>query len=311
MVNAHAGARGTDESLKNLQTNLSMTLATASFSDSDDMRAWKTDLLKETNTSFLSDSKTPFQNPVVHSVPRYSAASCGRASSTPSSLTTIGSSSSNRTRARATPNTDSLWVRGYDHIDLVFGEENGRDPLEGLFDALSHNPEAATHAFESKSDLYDMLGTTVYTDRESLSGAPWRVPSPESPPGTPPPWPLPHSAAQVKIMANIMHAVAQPDGGADLVTKGLGESFGDMAASYMPEISQAFAGADPGAVFLTNSDDPEGLDLPAVTRFLSATSADPAGRAGIIYGESIYTGNLLEEHLSIFLLPMAESPSTL
>lgn len=108
----------------------------------------------------------------------------------------------------------------------------------------------------------------------------------------------PHSADQVEIMANIMNVVAQPGSGADLVTKGLGESFGDMAASYMPEISQAFAGPDSGAVFITNSDAPKGLNISDVTRFLSATSTDPAGRAGIIYGESIYTGNLLEAHLS-------------
>jgi hypothetical protein len=98
-----------------------------------------------------------------------------------------------------------------------------------------------------------------------------------------------------------MNAVADPDGGADLVTKGLGESFGDMAAAYMPEISQALAGPDSAAVFLTNSEAPDafqGKHLPDVVRFLSATSADPAGRAGIIYGESIYTGSLLESHLS-------------
>ncbi|MGW0835989.1 hypothetical protein [Streptomyces prunicolor] len=33
-------------------------------------------------------------------------------------------------------------------------------------------------------------------------------------------------------------------------------------------------------------------------RFLSATSAEPAGRVGVIYGEIIYTGSLLESHLA-------------
>ncbi|MGW5196705.1 hypothetical protein [Streptomyces spiralis] len=71
-----------------------------------------------------------------------------------------------------------------------------------------------------------------------------------------------------------------------------------MAAAYMPEISHAFAGSESESVFLTKSESPAGLDLTDVTRFLSATSTDPAGRAGIIYGESIYTGSLLQEHLS-------------
>ncbi|MFF2126345.1 hypothetical protein ACFVW1_13220 [Streptomyces olivochromogenes] len=299
MVNTHAGARGTElESLKNLQTNLSMTLATASFSDSDDMRAWKTDLLKETNTSFLSDSKTPFQNPVGALGSQVLSSLMRQGEFDTEFLDDYRTKLFKQDKGAGDSNTDSLWVKGYDHIDLVFGKENGRDPLEGLFDALSHNPEAATHAFESKSDLSHMLGTTMYTDRgeslgRALESAVTGVAAGDTTSMAPP-----HSAAQVEIMANVMHAVAQPGGGADLVAKGMGESFGDMAASYMPEISQAFAGAEPGAVFITNSDAPKGLALPDVTRFLSATSADPAGRAGIIYGESIYTGNLLEEHLS-------------
>ncbi|MFJ9819865.1 hypothetical protein ACIRU3_32295 [Streptomyces sp. NPDC101151] len=43
-------------------------------------------------------------------------------------------------RGAGESNTDDLWVRGYDATDLVFGDGNGRDPLEGLFDGLSHNP---------------------------------------------------------------------------------------------------------------------------------------------------------------------------
>ncbi len=57
-----------------------------------------------------------------------------------------------------------------------------------------------------------------------------------------------------------MEAVAQPHGGADLVGKGLGDSFGNMAASYMPEISQALNGPHSGAVFLTNSENPNGFE---------------------------------------------------
>ncbi|MFE0389440.1 hypothetical protein ACFW1F_36060 [Streptomyces bungoensis] len=74
-----------------------------------------------------------------------------------------------------------------------------------------------------------------------------------------------------------------------------------MAAAYMPEISQALAGPDSKSVYLTNSEAPgafQGGGLRDVVRFLSATSADPSGRAGIIFGESIYTGSLLESHMS-------------
>ncbi|MGX1132843.1 hypothetical protein RKD49_005033 [Streptomyces glaucescens] len=71
-----------------------------------------------------------------------------------------------------------------------------------------------------------------------------------------------------------------------------------MAASYMPEISCTFGGPKSEAVFLTHSDAPGGLNPGDVTRFLSAVSLDPSGRAAIVCGESIYTGSLLEAHLS-------------
>ncbi|WP_225840070.1 hypothetical protein [Streptomyces sp. NK08204] len=302
MVNSHAGARGTElERMKELQTNLSLTLATASFSDSDAMEAWKTDLLKEMNTRFLSDSKELFQNPVGALGSQVLSSLMRQGEFDTEFLDDYRAKLFKQDKGAGDVNTDALWVKGYDHVDMIFGEGNGRDPLEGLFDALSHNPEAATHAFESKSDLNHMLGTTVYTNRgeslgRALESAVTGIADGDTTSMAPP-----HSAAQVKIMANIMNAVAQPDGGAHLVSEGLGESFGDMAAAYMPEISQALAGPHSKAIFLTHSEAPDafqGKHVPDVVRFLSATSADPAGRAGIVYGESIYTGSLLESHIS-------------
>jgi hypothetical protein len=302
MVNVHAGAKGPElQSMEELQRNLSMTLATASFSDSDGMTAWKADVLRQMNTSFHSESKVPFQNPVGALGSQVLSSLMRQGEFDTEFLDDYRTRLFKQDQGAGNSNTDALWVKGYDHIDLVFGDGNGRDPLDGLFDALSHNPEAATHAFESKADLDHMLGTTQYTDRgeslgRALESAVTGVCDGDTTSGAPP-----HSAAQVKIMGNIMQAVADPNGGADLVTKGLGKSFGDMAAAYMPEISEALAGPDSKSVFLTNSEAPDafqGKHIPDVVRFLSATSADPAGRAGIVYGESIYTGSLLESHLS-------------
>ncbi|MFR9788689.1 hypothetical protein ACL07V_08425 [Streptomyces sp. MB22_4] len=296
MENAHAGARGSElKQMETLQRNLSLTLATASFSDSDKMQAWKRDVLKESNTSFHSHAG---DQPVGALGSQVLSSLMHQGEFDTEFLDDYRTKLFKQDRGAGDSNTDALWVKGYDNVDVVFGTGNGRDPLEGLFDALSHNPEAATHAFESKSDLDHMLGTTKYTDRgqslgRALESAVTGIAAGDTSSMAPS-----HNAAQVKIMANIMHAVAQPDEGADLVTRGLGNSFGDMAAAYMPEISQAFAGPDSGDVFITHSDRPQGLDLPDTIRFLSATSADPAGRAGIIFGESIYTGNLLEAHLS-------------
>ncbi|MEU9537710.1 hypothetical protein [Streptomyces mirabilis] len=299
MTYAHAGAKGSElKTMKDLQSNLSLTLATASFSDSDAMQGWKKDLLAETTTNFRA-ANSP--NPVGALGYQVISSLMRDGQYDTEFLDDYRKNLFKADKGAGDSNTDARWVKGYDALDLVFGDGNGRDPLEGLFDGLSHNPEAAEHAFESKSDLDHMLATTRYTDRgeslgRALESAVTGVANGDTSSSAPP-----HSATQVQIMFNIMNAVADPDGGADLVTKGLGESFGDMAAAYMPEISQALAGPDSKAVFLTNSeaaDAFQGKRLPDMLRFLSATSADPSGRAGIVYGESIYTGSLLESHLS-------------
>ncbi|WP_329221592.1 hypothetical protein OG352_31455 [Streptomyces sp. NBC_01485] len=295
MTSAHAGARGSElETMKSLQNNLSLTLATASFSDSDAMQDWKKDLIAERNTNFrAADSSSPIGalgSQVISSLMREGQYDT-------EFLDDYREKVFKADKGAGDAGTRDLWVKGYDALDLVFGDGNGRDPLEGLFEGLSHNPEAATHAFESKSDLDHMLGTTVYTERgeslgHALEAAVTGVSIGDYSSAAPP-----HSAAQVQIMANVMNAVAQPGGGADLVSKGLGESFGNMAASYMPEIGRAFAGPH-AQVLLTNSDLPNGLETADVTRFLSAVSLDPEGRAGIIVGESVYTSGLLDAHLS-------------
>jgi hypothetical protein len=299
MTSVHAGARGSElTAMKDLQANMSLTLATASFSDSDAMRDWKKDIIAERNTNFrAADSPNPvgaLGSQVISSLMR-------KGEYDTEFLDDYREQLFKADKAAGDAGTHDLWVKGYDAVDLVFGDGDGRDPLEGLFDGLSHNPEAAEHAFESKSDLQHMLGTTGYTDRGESLGRALEAAVTGVADGDTNSMAPGHSVAQVQIMANIMEAVAQPGEGADLVAKGLGESFGDMAAAYMPEISQALAGPHSNTVFLTNSEWPDafqGEHVPDVVRFLSATSADPAGRAGIIYGESIYTGSLLESHLA-------------
>ncbi|MFF3936374.1 hypothetical protein [Streptomyces phaeofaciens] len=296
MTSAHAGARNSElETMKSLQKNLSLTLATASFSDSDAMRDWKHDLIAERNTNFRA---TGSMNPVGALGSQVISSLMREGQYDTEFLDGYRKTLFKADKVGGETNTDAVWVKGYDALDLVFGDGNGRDPLEGLFEGLSHNPEAAVHAFDSEDDLDRLLATTEYTDRgpslgHALEAAVTGVGLGDSMTAAPP-----HSAAQVQIMANVMAAVAQPDGGADLVGRGMGESFGHMAASYMPEISRSFGGPNSEAIFLSPSDAPAGLDRPDVTRFLSAVSLDPSGRAGIIYGESIYTGSLLDAHLS-------------
>ncbi|MFF6824018.1 hypothetical protein [Streptomyces longwoodensis] len=297
MTYAHAGARGSElDTMKALQKNLSLTLATASFSDSDAMQDWKRDLIAERNTNFRAGGAF---SPIGALGSQVLSSLMREGQYDTELLDDYREKLFKADKAAADAGTDDLWTKGYDALDVVFGDGNGRDPLEGLFDGLSHNPEAATHAFESKADLDHMLGTTRYTDRGASLGRALEAAVTGITQGDTQSVAPPHSAAQLQIMQNVMGAVAQPGGG-DLVRTGLGSSLGNMAAAYMPEMSNALSGSGAESVFLTNSDDPGGLNhnVRDVTRFLSCVSEDPAGRAGIILGESLYTSGLIESHLA-------------
>jgi hypothetical protein len=296
MTSAHAGARGPElETMKSLQQNLGLTLATASFSDSDAMQHWKKDLVAERNTNFVA-ANSP--NPVGALGSQVISSLMRKGVYDTEFLDVYREKLFKADKGAGDAGTHDLWVKGYDSLDLVFGDGNGRDPLEGLFRGLSHNPEAAVHAFESKSDLDHMLGTIRYTDRDASLGHALEAAVTGVPAGETTSAALPHSEKQVGIMGNIMNAVAQPDGGAEIVTKGMGESFGHMAAAYMPEISIAMAGKGAESIFITDSAAPGGLNKGDVTRFLYEVARDDNGRAAIIYGENIYTSSLLEAHIA-------------
>ncbi|MFE0728246.1 hypothetical protein ACFW2X_08360 [Streptomyces antibioticus] len=296
MTSAHVNAKGSElETMKSLQKNLSMTLATASFSDSDAMQDWKKDLVAERNTNFRPAGSV---NPVGALGAQVISSLMSEGQYDTEFLDDYRKKIFEADKGAGDSGTDVLWVKGYHGADLVFGDGEGRDPLKGLLEGLSHNPEAATHAFESRSDVDHMLGTTVYTDRgeslgRALEAATTGIIAGDSTQPLPP-----HSEAQVRVMKNIVQAIGEPGGGLP-VSQGLGDSLGNMAAAYMPEISQTLAGHGAEPVFFTDSADPDGLgDYADVVRFLSAVSADPDGRAGIILGESIYTSSLLETHLT-------------
>ncbi|WP_432159172.1 hypothetical protein [Streptomyces sp. bgisy153] len=296
LSHAHAGARDSElQTMKTLQNNVSLTLATASFSDSNSMQEWKKGLIAERNTNFLASKAI---SPIGAQGSQIISSLMRQGQYDTEFLDEYRKELFKADKPAGDLSTDDLYPAGY---DVIFGDGTGNDPIEGLFDGLSHNPEAAVHAFADKSDLDHMISNARYTDRgtslghaleAAVTGRIYGDASSVAPP---------HTEAQVQIMVNVMEAVAQPDKGADLVSSsGMGDSFGNMAASYMPEISRALNGPSSAAVFVTNSDSPDGFadSVPEVVRFLSAVSADPSGRAGIILGESLYTAGLADSHIA-------------
>ncbi|MGW6155728.1 hypothetical protein ACWFRM_21670 [Streptomyces sp. NPDC055144] len=303
-----AGARGVNlDQMKSLQKNMSMTLATASFSDSAGMQEWKKNIVKESNTRLLVDPTDPNRSPVGALGAQVMSSLMQQGQFDTEFLDEYRAKLFKADMGAGQSNTKDLWATGNQNVDLVFGKEDGRDPLNGLFGALSHNPEAAVNAFESKSDLNHMLGTSKYTDRGASLGHALEAAVTGVAAGDEAHAALPHSKTQVAIMRNIMHAVADPGaggligsdpGGGSLVDEAIGESFGHMAASYMPEISRALGGPSAENVFLSTSADPTGLERTDVTRFLTEVAHDANGRAAIRYGETIYTGSLLDAHMA-------------
>ncbi|GGR45625.1 hypothetical protein [Streptomyces roseolus] len=195
--------------------------------------------------------------------------------------------------------TTDLWKSDNHQLtDLVFGDDDGRDPMVGFMGALSHDPEAATNTFDDKQVLEHVLQSIKYTDRDGAVGHAPEAAVTGDGVGQTPTGPAPHTATQVEIMNNVMHLVAQPDGGKDLVSKGIGDGFGDMASAYVPEISQTLTGRRAESIFLTHSAAPDGLDRLDTTRLLYEVAQDPNGRAGIVLGQTVCTAGLLEAHIA-------------
>ncbi|SBU99652.1 hypothetical protein YW5DRAFT_06314 [Streptomyces sp. Ncost-T6T-1] len=302
VTDRYAGVKGAQlHELQDLQKNLSLTLAAATYSDSAPMKEWKSDLIKEGSTNFRADPANPLKGPIGAIGFQVISSLMGQGKYDSEFLGDYGKKilkSDMAPSGAVGMHTNDVWTSPDQSADLVFGKGNGRDPLVGFMSALSHNAEASIGVFDEKSTLDHVLQSTKYTDRGESVGRALEAAVSGFEFGSASNEPSPHSATQVEIMRNVMNAVAQPDGGAELVDKAIGANFGHMASGYMPEISQALTGRGSDSIFLTNSADPQGLDKSDVERFLYAVAQDDGGRAAIRLGETIYTSSLLEAHIS-------------
>lgn len=294
---AHQGDREHTAMLQDLQKNLSMTLATATHSDSPAMQDWEKSIVKAGNTSFQPDPVRSSNSALGFQV-MSSLMSHGRYDT--EFLDSYGSAllRKDKSHALGATHTEEIW-ENTDGVDLVFGKQDGNDPVIGFMDALSHNPESAEHTFAGKSDLNHLLESTKNTDRgtsvgHALEAAVTGVAHGDTKPSAP----VPHNRTQVEIMSNVMHAVANPEGGADLVDKQTGASLGHMAAAYMPEINRTIAGEGAESIFLTNSDNPSGLNRTDTYRFLRALGRDEDASAAVVLGRAVYTSSAMEAHIA-------------
>lgn len=171
VTDRYAGVKGSQlDDLQDLQKNLSLTLASATYSDSAPMKEWKQDLINEGNTNFRADPASPLKGPVGAIGFQVISSLMGHGKYDSEFLDEYGKrilKSDMAPTGSAGMNTDDVWTAPDQSADLVFGKGNGRDPLIGFMDALSHNAEAATNTFDDKSTLDHVLQSTKYTDRGS------------------------------------------------------------------------------------------------------------------------------------------------
>ncbi|MER7795293.1 hypothetical protein [Streptomyces sp. NPDC097640] len=193
--------------------------------------------------------------------------------------------------------SDSRW-----RIDLNtennYGKSLGGDPIAGLLDANSRNPEAAQDLFKNKDDLNYLLHSPEGGQRPNVLGHAlesavygYRYDA-EAPPLTAPE----RNSAQGHIMRNVIEAISKD---ASLVNKEIGDSFGRMAAAYMPEVNRSIAGGGKYSidVIFPTSSPADRFNEADTNRFLYALARDPDAYAAVTYGQNAYAATLMEYHL--------------
>jgi hypothetical protein len=216
------------------------------------------------------------------------------------------------------------------------GTDQGADPMTGFMKALSRSPDAATDFFNgtfvTKDEDHDFtrdtdgdgnkgkIGLTnfqylfeerewpkEYNDefKESVTGRNAMAEALEAaatghPAGQ---WPdedtPPHSPEQVRLVESLVTSVS--DDPERLTKRGyMSDSFGQIAAEYLPDINRATADDKYG-----NSDKlfpiagaAAELDHSDVTRFLVSVGQNPEGYAKVEAGQKAYMANLLDYHLN-------------
>ncbi|MFI6013081.1 hypothetical protein ACIBAG_30420 [Streptomyces sp. NPDC051243] len=217
--------------------------------------------------------------------------------------------------ANAGQNPDAYW--GYPR---TLGSTNigALDPMTGFMEALGHNPEASTEFLTSgstingeKVDHLDYLlkdrhwpeGAGYTGDVKNPSGynnlghalesavtghAYDTSPSPDTPA---------HTEAQANLMEEIVASVSKDS---ELAHDGMQDSLGRMTAEYMPDV---YRGLRPDGQsetdFLPLGDNASAEFLEQdITRFMYTVGQDPDGYAAISYGQTQYSSELMNYHLS-------------
>ncbi|MFD5592066.1 hypothetical protein [Streptomyces griseorubiginosus] len=307
--------------LKELKANLGTTIGTATTSDDHrkggpdpEITKFQNDLLKAGQRDFNAN---PTESPYGLSGYQLTSSLMSDGKWDKDFLQDYGDAliTADKNGADAGQNPDAYW--GYPR---TLGTTNigALDPMTGYMDALGHNPEASTEFFGSettvngeKVDHYDYL----MKDRHWPEGAGYTG-DPKNPNGynnlghalesavtghsydSSPSADTPaHNEEQAALMKKLVHDVSD-DG--DLAHDGMQDSLGRMTAEYMPDV---YRGLRPNGEsekdFLPLGDSVSAnFSEQDITRFMYTVGQDPDGYAAISYGQTQYSSELMNYHLS-------------
>ncbi|MFE2292339.1 hypothetical protein [Streptomyces sp. NPDC059452] len=321
-------ARATD--LDDLQENLSLTLATASQSDTRGMKDWKSEMV-DLGSRPVSGSSGPLGFQVMSNLMRWG-------NYDDKFLQDYGSALI-RTEKELTDNgRDKAWRQeGMDGLLNRTGTDAGRDPFTGFMKALANSPDAATaffgETFVTKDEDHEFVEDAdgngrnerrelsnfeyLFEERDwpkelnskgddsvtgpnamalALEAATTGHPAGEAPTIDTPP----HSAQQAKLMEALVASIS--DDPERLTKRGyMSDSIGQITSEYLPDINRATADADEGSKSIPKlfpiAGTPADLSHTDVTRLLISLGQNPEGYSAVEVAQKWYLGKLMEYHL--------------
>ncbi|WP_121830599.1 DUF6571 family protein [Streptomyces sp. S1] len=318
------------EKYAELQKNLSLTLATATQTDTPEMSRWKYDMVNLADQP-LSKNSTTFGAQVMSNLMRWGNFDDQFLKDYGTKLIDTEKKMSDNGR-----HVPIGWQRmGMDPYLNRTGTDSGSDPMTGFLKALSNSPDAATdffnadfvtkdedHDFEEDADgngknekrelsNFDYLLEERHWPQEqddkgkdsiegrnnlaqALEAAATGHPAGELPTANTPP----HNADQAKLVTDIFQSVSEKP---ERLTKNgfMSDSMGQIAAEYMPDIHRGLhpAKTDVSTLFPV-AGTPAALSEQDITRFLYTVGQNPEGYAAVNVGQHSYTSSLMEHHFA-------------
>ncbi|GHI05283.1 hypothetical protein AQI88_23385 [Streptomyces cellostaticus] len=297
-----------------LQKNLSLTLATASQSDSVGMTAWKQQVIATGNKAVGTHGDVlGFQ--VMSNLMR-------NGDFDDTFMNDYGRTLMKTERFYTHDGKNVAWQANICPQLNYEGTDGGWDPLNGYLKGLANNPTAATNFFNDDfipqdGDHKKAVSNFDYLfkqrqwpmdihdthDVHSIAGQDYLAQALEAaatghPAGEMPTIDTPaHTSAQTKLFEEIVSATADKQ---ELLTdRGyMSDSLGQIASEYLPDINRANSDLPHTDLLYPIDGSAAHLDSPSVNKFLFAVGQNPEGYAAVEVGQKAYMSNLLQYHLN-------------